>query len=142
GAAATFDVAADGSEPMTFQWRKNGIAISGQTTTSLVLPAVHQSDAGDYDVTISNPAGDVVSVPASLVISTPPTLSSMLTLNNGSAQFTLTGTPGDQYTIEFSTDLVNWTDAAKLTNIIGTVQFTDTQASNYLHGFYRCRLSP
>lgn len=36
--------------PVTFAWRKNGVAIPGQTNDSLVLPSAALADAGTYSV--------------------------------------------------------------------------------------------
>src|SRR5207245_3147087 len=90
GGSASFDVAADGSNPLSFQWRLNSVPMAGQTNATLVLGAVHPADAGAYDVTVSNLAGDTVSAAASLVVSTRPTLGSLMILTNRSSQFTLT----------------------------------------------------
>ena len=142
GASASFNVVVAGTDPLTFQWRFNSAPISGHTNASLVLAAVHPADAGNYDVMVSNPGGDVASLPANLVVSVRPTLGSIVMLTNKNPQFTLTGTAGDRYTLEFSTNLLDWTAGVTLTNVTGTVQFTDTQATNFLRRFYRCRLLP
>jgi hypothetical protein len=74
GAIATFDVTADGSGPLSFQWVKNGTNlanssfVSGADTPHLVLSAVSDSDAGSYSVTITNQAGLISSRPATLTI--------------------------------------------------------------------------
>ena len=41
GQTATFNVAATGSTPLTFQWKKNGTAISGATSSTIPLPPKH-----------------------------------------------------------------------------------------------------
>ncbi|HUJ82646.1 MAG TPA: immunoglobulin domain-containing protein, partial [Candidatus Acidoferrales bacterium] len=38
GATATFSVAASGSSPLSYQWQKNGAAISGATSASYTTP--------------------------------------------------------------------------------------------------------
>ena len=59
-------VTATGSEPLTYQWSKDGEAIEGAAAPTLPLAKVAQSDAGDYTVSVSNAAGqaesDVVTV--------------------------------------------------------------------------------
>ncbi|HVS51749.1 MAG TPA: immunoglobulin domain-containing protein [Opitutaceae bacterium] len=46
-----------GSQPCTYQWCKDGIAIPGATTWEYDLLNVHESDFGIYTVTIANAAG-------------------------------------------------------------------------------------
>ena len=44
GKAATFRVTASGNSPMKFQWKKNGVAISGATSSAYLTPPVSVSD--------------------------------------------------------------------------------------------------
>src|SRR5439155_873137 len=53
GTTASFSVAATGSGPLSYQWSKGGVAVSGATTSSLVLPNVSALDAGTYCVVVS-----------------------------------------------------------------------------------------
>ncbi len=68
GSNARLSVSASGSEPLRYQWRKNGEYVNQGISSSLYLNMIHQSDAGQYDVIISNPAGSVVSTPASVQV--------------------------------------------------------------------------
>ena len=74
GASATFRVEAAGTEPLTNQWRKDGAdlsdggRISGARTATLAIANCQASDAGSYDVVVSNAAGAVTSRGASLMI--------------------------------------------------------------------------
>ncbi|MBZ5700181.1 MAG: immunoglobulin domain-containing protein, partial [Acidobacteriia bacterium] len=55
GQTATFTVAATGTAPLTYQWKKNGTAISGATSTSYTTPATTSSDNGaQFTVTVTN----------------------------------------------------------------------------------------
>ena len=60
GSSATFSVSAVGTNA-TYQWMKNGINISGATGTSYTISPVTNSDAGTYEVVISNGGGSVTS---------------------------------------------------------------------------------
>jgi hypothetical protein len=71
GGAATFTVTANGTAPLSYQWRFNGVAITGGTNASLVLGNVQGSQAGEYSVVIHNAAGFVISAGASLTVSQP-----------------------------------------------------------------------
>ncbi len=68
GASASFTVGATGIPTPTYQWRKAGTDIAGATAAMLTLSNLHASDAGSYDVVVSNPLGSVVSQPASLTV--------------------------------------------------------------------------
>jgi hypothetical protein len=52
---------ATGSEPLTYQWRWNGNDISGANSPTFTLPQGTVTNAGNYDVVISNPYGSVTS---------------------------------------------------------------------------------
>ena len=71
GAAYTFSVTASGSAPMTYQWRRNGVAIAGATAATLTATA-SAADAGSYDCVVGNRCGNVTSSPASLTVDSVP----------------------------------------------------------------------
>ena len=68
GGSATFEVAAAGSTPLTFQWRFGGQTIPNATAPTLTLSSLKLTDTGDYSVVISNSAGAVTSAVARLVV--------------------------------------------------------------------------
>jgi Beta-xylosidase len=70
GDAVTFSVAADGSPPPTFQWKKNGVEIAGATGASYSLAEVSAADAGSYTVVVTNSSGSVTSAIATLTVET------------------------------------------------------------------------
>ncbi len=72
GQTATFSVAVTGTAPFTYQWRRNGVAISGATSSTLSLPNVQPGMAGTYTVVVTNVAGPATSSPAILTVNTPP----------------------------------------------------------------------
>lgn len=74
GNGATFSVAATGTAPLSYQWRHKGLNISGATSATLLIPAVQISDAGGYDVVVSNVAGAATSSSATLTVNAPPTV--------------------------------------------------------------------
>lgn len=65
----TFSVTATGTPPPTFQWRKNGVAIGGATSSSFTIAAAAPADAGNYDCVVANPCGTATSTPAALNVS-------------------------------------------------------------------------
>jgi hypothetical protein len=66
GGNAQFSVAARGTAPVGYQWRRNGADIPGETTVNLRVLDVEPADAGTYSVVVHNARGEVVSRPASL----------------------------------------------------------------------------
>jgi len=68
GSNATFTVIAVGTAPLSYQWRKNGVNISGATTASFTIPSVTPGNAGMYSVVVSNAAGSIISNNATLEI--------------------------------------------------------------------------
>jgi hypothetical protein len=100
GQTATFTVTASGAAPMSYQWKKRGIAIAGANSTSYTTPATTNSDNGaSYTVTVSNPAGSATSNAATLTVTAAPVAPSITsqptnqTVNAGqSATFAVSAT--------------------------------------------------
>ncbi|MBI5914500.1 MAG: immunoglobulin domain-containing protein [Bacteroidetes bacterium] len=75
GEEATFSISATGVQPLGFQWFKNGTAVSGASQNVLNLPATTLADAGTYTCTVSNTSGSTTSLPATLTVNEPATVS-------------------------------------------------------------------
>ena len=73
GGSVSFVVVATGTPTptLTYQWRKGGVPLSGQTGTNLTLNNLQTTDSGTYDVVVANWAGTATSTPASLLVNTP-----------------------------------------------------------------------
>ncbi|MBC7171287.1 MAG: immunoglobulin domain-containing protein, partial [Polyangiaceae bacterium] len=64
--------AGEGDAPsLTFQWRKDGVDIPGETFPTLWVEDLTLEDAGEYDVVVSNLAGSVTSEVARLTVTSP-----------------------------------------------------------------------
>lgn len=140
GMDATFDVSAAGTGPLSYRWRFDGVTIPGATGSTYTHTNVQPDDVGYYSVVVSNSLGVVTSTPAILLLATPPFISGIEIQSDGSSLLTLTGGAGDQYTIETSTNLLDWTPAASVTNATGQIQFMDSGAGGSLQRFYRARV--
>jgi sugar lactone lactonase YvrE len=74
GNSASFNVAAFGASPLSYQWQKDGSNlaegdnISGSTSTNLILTAATTGDAGGYSVVVTNAYGSVTSRVSTLAI--------------------------------------------------------------------------
>jgi Immunoglobulin domain len=72
GQTATFSVTVSGTEPLSYQWYKNGVAISGGTSSIYTTPAAAAGDTGSiFTVVVSNSAGTATSGPATLTVQNP-----------------------------------------------------------------------
>jgi hypothetical protein len=68
GAAATLHVAATGTAPLAYQWYLNNSLLDSATDSSLALTPADVSQAGTYQVVITNSVGMVASAPAVLKV--------------------------------------------------------------------------
>ncbi len=69
GSVATLSVAASGTAPLHHQWRKNGVNLPAATNASLTFAGAQLADSGSYSVVITNGAGAVTSLVATLTVS-------------------------------------------------------------------------
>jgi hypothetical protein len=83
GANISLSVSASGTPPLSFQWQhdgtdlKDGNGVAGATTPNVSLANMQISDTGNYTATVSNIAGVVSSVAATVLVaptSTPPSV--------------------------------------------------------------------
>lgn len=65
---ASFSIDVNGTGPITYQWRHNGIAIPAANQAMLLIEAVRGTDTGLYDVVITGACGPTISEPAALTI--------------------------------------------------------------------------
>lgn len=69
GQMATFSVTATGKSPLSYQWSKNGSAISGASSSTYSTAATTTADSGsNFQVSVSNSLGSVTSNSASLTV--------------------------------------------------------------------------
>jgi pectate lyase len=70
GGIASFSAAAVGTAPISYQWSRNGVPISGATSSTLTLTNVQTADSGSYAATASNSVGTATSSNAVLTVTT------------------------------------------------------------------------
>ncbi len=61
-----------GNEPLTYEWRHDGVIVPGATGPRLELPAVTLAQAGSYTVIVTNPLDTITSDAAVLTVTLPP----------------------------------------------------------------------
>ena len=66
GASLSLSVTATGTEPLNYQWFKDGLLLSGTTGNVLSLPQVRTNDAGSYWVMVSGAGDSVISATATV----------------------------------------------------------------------------
>ena len=88
GQKVVISVSADGSQPFTYQWMKNGVNIAGATLSTYTINSAALSDGATYTAKVSNSAGSTTSDNAVLTVvqaGVPPT--------NASTSITIVVTP-------------------------------------------------
>ena len=141
GTTANFNIVADGTEPLSYQWQFNNTNLDGATNATLTLNNVTMDQAGAYSVTITNIAGSIIS--SNAVLSVYATAAAML---NGCSfscvdgiQFQVAGVPGFNYAVQESTNLIDWVSLFTNTS---PFSFTDTNTVNLSQQFYRAIYMP
>jgi subtilisin family serine protease len=129
-----------GGDGLTYEWRRNGSVLSGQTQPFIYMPEVGGFAAGVYVVEVRNSYGTVTSSSATVTVGSfspgRPVLSGSV-LAGGRFHLVMTGSPGVVYRIEASSDLIHWTSLATLSSPSGMAEFTDTAAPTHARRFYR-----
>jgi sugar lactone lactonase YvrE len=142
GQNANFTVTAAGLAPLSFQWKFNGTAISGATASSYTVTNAMATNAGGYSVVVTNNSGSVTSVVALLTVVLPGQFDSLKLLAGPSLQLNMSGTPGTNYVLEFSSDLAHWAPLSTLSSSNGLFQYDDSSPATNAQRFYRLRLGP
>jgi inosine/xanthosine triphosphate pyrophosphatase family protein len=106
GGNALFTAAVSGSSDMTYQWRKDGVAIAGATGANLLLGSIAASSSGLYDVVITNSLGTtassvaqltILTVQAAPVITSQPASQTVLVGSSVTLSVAAAGTPAPNY---------------------------------------------
>lgn len=121
GSDVVLTVVAAGSPTISYQWRKGGVAIQNAIYSILSVPNVQASDAGIYDVVITNANGNVTS--AAATVSVTPTVPS-ITIQpvdrtvgpNGTTSFTVTAIGTQPIAYQWRKGGANITGNASSTN--------------------------
>ncbi len=138
GATAVFSVIATAQHSaVTYQWQKNGIAISNANTSTLTIQNVQPNATGVYTVILGNALGAVTTPAAALSVVIPRVDSPAIT--QGKMSFQILGSPGSQVIIEASEDLQTWAQILTTNLSSGTNIIIDSTGLNFPQRFYRFR---
>ncbi len=142
GGDADFAVGATGAPTLLYQWQFSNTNVAGATNSVMLLGDVQASNAGSYQVVLSNFYGATTSAVALLGVTGVPT--SFLSgpgdfqLSNGQFLFSLTGLTGQgEVVIDGSTNLVQWVPILTNPSAFGAATIIDSNASNFHQRFYR-----
>ncbi|MBN2762401.1 MAG: gliding motility-associated C-terminal domain-containing protein, partial [Bacteroidales bacterium] len=143
----SFSVTATGTD-LTYQWRKNGTAIAGETLTTLSLNAVTLSDAGNYDVIVYGRCDTITSNTAILTVNPATTIISQdddtLVCEGSTIDFSVIANGFGPITYQWQRSYYgSWIDLTDDADINGSLTNTLTiqniEASD--SGYYRCFVS-
>ena len=120
GGTAAFSVTAEGTGPLRYQWRKNGVDLSpGGNTSTFVISPVTTNHAGNYRVLVTNAFGTVLSDVATLTVLPIPVITaqpqSQTVLAGGSATFNVTANNATSYQWQRSNTNIAGADQAAYT---------------------------
>jgi len=68
GQSATFKAVVTGDGPFTYQWRKNGAPLAGETAATLTLASPATGDSGAYDVVVTAGTNVITSAAVTLTV--------------------------------------------------------------------------
>ena len=136
GYTATFTVVASGSGTLTYQWKKNGAAISAATGPSYITPALTLGDSGStYTCIVTGKAGPVTSSPALLTVRALGTAISVpSTQATAIPDATSTSSPGTPVDISFP--------LSGLTGSVGEVTFSIYLTHTYVADLVMTLIAP
>jgi len=136
GANVTFSVNVSGTAPLSYQWQRNGANLTGETNSTLTLRTVASSQAGSYAVVVSNAAGSVPSLPATLTVNPVGVAPSITTQPKGqtvsagsSVTFSVSATGTAPLNYQWQKNGVNIVGATN--SILALNAVTSDQAGNY-----------
>ncbi len=132
-----FTVVATGIPEPTYQWKRNGSSLNGQTSATLDLDNVTPSNNGTYTVDVINPVATVTSDPVTLTVNGRPSVSVFPRL------YAVVGTPLDLDGTANDDDSLNisWTQqSGPGTAVFADDSAVDTSVSFDQAGVYTLRL--
>jgi hypothetical protein len=142
GQTLTLSAAAEGTGPLSYQWRRDGVLLPGATMKNLTISPADAVDTGYYDVVASNGCGVTtsVAVPVRIGGALPPVLTLPGYSVNGFV-LSVSTQGGVDYVLEYKDSLSDpeWTPLATWTGD-GSIQVLQDPLPHIPTRFYRVRV--
>lgn len=135
GGEIFISVTAGGTLPLSYQWHKNGNAISGATNSSFVIPISTFTDSGKYSVSISNSFGSITSEKIIVIVSTM-VITSLSDIPNLEYDFDFATAVNSSGKITSITDSVNGTISSQSSPSLQPIYSPDGGINNIPHGVF------
>lgn len=142
GGRTVLKVEAISTDPVQYQWMKNGEVLNGQTANSLSLAPTDFVDGGSYSVTVWNDSSVAFSNPGTLtvLIPGPPQVNRMTKSTSGtSVSFAYSGINTDNVEVYASSDLKEWKLIGTASSETGEVTVNDPEAQGATKRFYKLK---
>jgi len=135
---ATFNVAATGNAPLSYQWRHNGHVLEGATNATLTLSNAQFAQRGGYSVDVSSSVGVVATAEAELVVLEPPTITrqpvSQTVFAGTEATFTVAVQGLEPFSYQWRRDGSNLSGATNAALVLLNAQSADAGAYTIVAG--------
>jgi hypothetical protein len=132
----TLRATANGQSPLGYSWSFNGVAIPGATNSTLTISNVQFSDAGKYQLTVSNALGTAVSVPAPVIVldSAPSLLTFPASTNRPyiGSQFSLSAAPAGSGPLQLQWQFNGQNLPGQTNTDVPFARLNRTNAGNYV----------
>jgi hypothetical protein len=142
GNVAALNVAVHGTQPVNYQWRRDGMVVPNATNAVLLFPCAQLGQAGSYTVLVANAAGSNLGGPGVLTVNlaSPPTWRNPA-MSNGHFSATLSTHACLSYVVECKTSLADpvWTPITNVTALGKSTPFADLSPGPATR-FYRVRV--
>jgi hypothetical protein len=144
GVTANLSVNASSTMPLSYQWRRNGANVAGANGPSLSLANVQLTNAGTYQVIISNADTNATSANAQLQVVEQAPAPNIVSITQAGSTVTISFTSvlGASYTLEYKNSFsdATWTAVSSANGTGETMSIIDSSATPSAR-FYRVRVN-
>lgn len=140
GEPLSLSVAAEGTAPLAYVWKRDGATIPGANDATFNLATTSEADAGEYLVEVSGPGGTATSDPVTLVVR--PLSLTTSGVSSDAVQLLATTIPGRKYALlaADAAESTAWTTVEEFTAGEPTAHLTQPHSAAFR--FWRYRTAP
>lgn len=134
-----FSVTANGTGPLSYQWRFDGVPIAGATGSTLTLNGVTTDDEGGYDCVVSNSLSNATSAAATLTVTRLAqtiTFDPLASVYDAAANFALTATASSGLAVSYTSsapEVATVSGSTVSVVAVGSTDLTASQAGNEIY---------